>query len=202
MSSSRDSRDYKSSMKFKTTLLLVKLAPVTFHCKTNFLSCYVFIKFMANVLSFGCYGFFTLLDSDSQFRLPIPIGLYDTTLIGIHCNLLGSRIHSLYRNQSLLWWLNYIAGLGYGLWFLYCGEIGEWGSQSKLCEHFLLGTMYQYTSIWSRLCCTWVLDCYLITFFCHSRLKELLRTRLIECGWRDQLKAYCKGTRWTEISYD
>ncbi len=25
------------------------------------------------------------------------------------------------------------------------------------------------------------------------RLKELLRTRLIECGWRDQLRAYCKG---------
>ncbi|XP_013394876.1 transcription and mRNA export factor ENY2 [Lingula anatina] len=26
----------------------------------------------------------------------------------------------------------------------------------------------------------------------RERLKELLRTRLIECGWRDQLKAYCK----------
>ena len=24
------------------------------------------------------------------------------------------------------------------------------------------------------------------------RLKELLRTRLIECGWRDQLKVQCK----------
>lgn len=26
----------------------------------------------------------------------------------------------------------------------------------------------------------------------RERLKELLRTRLTECGWRDQLKAYCK----------
>lgn len=26
----------------------------------------------------------------------------------------------------------------------------------------------------------------------RERLMELLRTRLIECGWRDQLKAYCK----------
>ncbi|OWF50131.1 transcription and mRNA export factor ENY2 [Mizuhopecten yessoensis] len=26
----------------------------------------------------------------------------------------------------------------------------------------------------------------------RERLKELLRTRLIECGWRDQLKAHCK----------
>ncbi|XP_037093433.1 transcription and mRNA export factor ENY2-like [Pollicipes pollicipes] len=25
-----------------------------------------------------------------------------------------------------------------------------------------------------------------------EKLKELLRTRLIECGWRDQLKAQCK----------
>ncbi|KAK8780298.1 hypothetical protein V5799_018361 [Amblyomma americanum] len=25
------------------------------------------------------------------------------------------------------------------------------------------------------------------------RLKELLHTRLTECGWKDQLKAYCKG---------
>jgi len=25
-----------------------------------------------------------------------------------------------------------------------------------------------------------------------ERLKEILRTRLIECGWRDELKAYCK----------
>ena len=25
------------------------------------------------------------------------------------------------------------------------------------------------------------------------RLKELLRTKLIECGWRDELKEYCKG---------
>ncbi|XP_025115103.1 transcription and mRNA export factor ENY2 [Pomacea canaliculata] len=26
----------------------------------------------------------------------------------------------------------------------------------------------------------------------RERLKELLRTRLIECGWRDQLKTHCK----------
>lgn len=25
------------------------------------------------------------------------------------------------------------------------------------------------------------------------RLKELLQQKLIECGWRDQVKAYCKG---------
>jgi len=25
-----------------------------------------------------------------------------------------------------------------------------------------------------------------------DRLKELLRTKLVECGWRDELKAYCK----------
>lgn len=27
----------------------------------------------------------------------------------------------------------------------------------------------------------------------RDRLKELLRTKLIECGWRDELKEYCKG---------
>ncbi len=26
-----------------------------------------------------------------------------------------------------------------------------------------------------------------------SRLKEALRQQLIDCGWRDQLKAHCKG---------
>lgn len=25
-----------------------------------------------------------------------------------------------------------------------------------------------------------------------ERLKDLLRQRLVECGWRDQLKEYCK----------
>ncbi|KAF6018782.1 ENY2 [Bugula neritina] len=25
-----------------------------------------------------------------------------------------------------------------------------------------------------------------------ERLKDILRTRLIECGWRDELKAHCK----------
>lgn len=28
----------------------------------------------------------------------------------------------------------------------------------------------------------------------YYRLKELLRTRLRECGWRDQLKEHCRGT--------
>jgi hypothetical protein len=27
----------------------------------------------------------------------------------------------------------------------------------------------------------------------RERLEELLRTKLIESGWRDELKAYCKG---------
>uniref|UniRef100_A0A2K5TNC8 Transcription and mRNA export factor ENY2 n=1 Tax=Macaca fascicularis TaxID=9541 RepID=A0A2K5TNC8_MACFA len=26
----------------------------------------------------------------------------------------------------------------------------------------------------------------------RERLKELLRAQLIECGWKDQLKAHCK----------
>lgn len=28
---------------------------------------------------------------------------------------------------------------------------------------------------------------------CGRRLKELLRAKLVECGWKDQLKAHCKG---------
>lgn len=28
---------------------------------------------------------------------------------------------------------------------------------------------------------------------CVRRLKELLRAKLVECGWKDQLKALCKG---------
>lgn len=32
------------------------------------------------------------------------------------------------------------------------------------------------------------------------RLKELLRAKLIECGWRDQLKALCKGKNTNLIS--
>lgn len=35
---------------------------------------------------------------------------------------------------------------------------------------------------------------FLISFyFSNSRLKELLQQKLIECGWRDQVKAHCKG---------
>ena len=30
-------------------------------------------------------------------------------------------------------------------------------------------------------------------FFFMNRIKQLLRQRLIENGWRDQIKAYCKG---------
>lgn len=26
-----------------------------------------------------------------------------------------------------------------------------------------------------------------------DRLKEILRARLTECGWKDQMKAHCKG---------
>ena len=26
-----------------------------------------------------------------------------------------------------------------------------------------------------------------------DRLKDMLRARLIECGWRDSMKAHCKG---------
>ena len=29
---------------------------------------------------------------------------------------------------------------------------------------------------------------------CSYRLKDLLRTRLRECGWRDQVKEHCKGS--------
>ena len=31
----------------------------------------------------------------------------------------------------------------------------------------------------------------------HFRLKELLRLRLKECGWRDQLKEECKGIHFS-----
>ena len=33
----------------------------------------------------------------------------------------------------------------------------------------------------------------LFTEYFARRLKELLRSKLIECGWRDELKAYSKG---------
>jgi len=26
-----------------------------------------------------------------------------------------------------------------------------------------------------------------------ERLKDMLRTKLVECGWRDEMKAFCKG---------
>lgn len=34
---------------------------------------------------------------------------------------------------------------------------------------------------------------FVLNFLLPYRLKELLRAKLIECGWRDQLKAHCKG---------
>uniref|UniRef100_A0A9J8DJ80 Transcription and mRNA export factor ENY2 n=1 Tax=Cyprinus carpio carpio TaxID=630221 RepID=A0A9J8DJ80_CYPCA len=34
--------------------------------------------------------------------------------------------------------------------------------------------------------------CLCFFFFFFLRLKELLRAKLIECGWRDQVKALCK----------
>lgn len=41
---------------------------------------------------------------------------------------------------------------------------------------------------------TYFLDIKTLSFYyLHCRLKELLRGKLIECGWRDQLKAHCKG---------
>jgi CDGSH-type Zn-finger protein len=27
-----------------------------------------------------------------------------------------------------------------------------------------------------------------------TRLKEMLRTKLVQCGWRDEMKGYCRGT--------
>lgn len=35
--------------------------------------------------------------------------------------------------------------------------------------------------------------CNIDLIFVGCRLKELLRKRLKECGWRDQLKEQCKG---------
>ena len=35
----------------------------------------------------------------------------------------------------------------------------------------------------------------------RERLKELLRIRLKECGWRDQLKEHCRG-RSVDLPYD
>ena len=43
---------------------------------------------------------------------------------------------------------------------------------------------------------------FLILFY---RLKELLRRRLVECGWRDQVKIICKEIikeNGTDITYD
>lgn len=35
----------------------------------------------------------------------------------------------------------------------------------------------------------------LLETFRNLRLKELLQQKLIECGWRDQVKAHCKGNK-------
>jgi enhancer of yellow 2 transcription factor len=34
-----------------------------------------------------------------------------------------------------------------------------------------------------------------------DRLKELLRAKLIECGWRDELKNYSKGNGFISSAY-
>lgn len=34
----------------------------------------------------------------------------------------------------------------------------------------------------------------LLHVFAYCRLKEVLRAKLTECGWKDQMKAHCKGT--------
>lgn len=35
----------------------------------------------------------------------------------------------------------------------------------------------------------------------RDRLKDLLRSRLVECGWRDELKSYCKGISFSEVLF-
>lgn len=44
----------------------------------------------------------------------------------------------------------------------------------------------------SHTCCISSMNLIVLVWFL-IRLKELLRAKLIECGWRDQLKALCKG---------
>ncbi len=34
-----------------------------------------------------------------------------------------------------------------------------------------------------------------MTVFPVIRLKDLLRTKLVECGWRDGMKNYCRGEK-------
>lgn len=41
--------------------------------------------------------------------------------------------------------------------------------------------------------------CDTLGWFTLYRLKELLRTKLTECGWRDQVKAHCKGTKYSPV---
>ena len=38
-----------------------------------------------------------------------------------------------------------------------------------------------------------VLPCSHMSLHLIDRLKELLRAKLTECGWKDQMKAHCKG---------
>lgn len=47
----------------------------------------------------------------------------------------------------------------------------------------------------------WAFCLCISDFECVCRLKELLRTRLIECGWRDELKQHCKGNiTWASLA--
>lgn len=32
-----------------------------------------------------------------------------------------------------------------------------------------------------------------------ERLKQLLRLKLVECGWRDEMKLHCKGAAWSVL---
>jgi hypothetical protein len=32
-----------------------------------------------------------------------------------------------------------------------------------------------------------------------ERLKELLRERLIECGWKDEMKSYCRFSLFLDV---
>lgn len=66
----------------------------------------------------------------------------------------------------------------------------------ELVFEILLGGVVCAGETWnSWLCgrfCLQVLFVQLIESGEKERLKELLRERLIECGWRDELKAQCR----------
>jgi len=65
------------------------------------------------------------------------------------------------------------------------GELSQW-----LCHNDSTINIVPFLLLFSMALCF-----FLYLRFCTAdhRLKELLRNRLIECGWRDELKQYCKG---------